>query len=60
MKKYQVITITSKRILVENFNDTEMAYSYFKVAKFGYPEDEKVEKIYLTKDNKIITEQYFK
>ena len=58
--KYQVITITNKRILVENFKSTIMACSYFNVAKFGYPEDEKVKKIYLTKDDKIISEQHFR
>lgn len=57
--KYQVITITSEKVLVETFNEQEAANSYFKVARFGHPEDEKVEKIYLTINNQIVIEHKF-
>lgn len=57
--KYQVITITSERVLVKTFNEQEAANSYFKAAMSGHPEDEKVEKIYLTINNQIVIEHKF-
>lgn len=54
--KYQVITITNERVLVVTLYEKEAANAYFKAAKYGYPEGEKVEKIYLTINRKIVAE----
>ena len=54
MKEYQVITVTNKRVIVENFGTIEGAMDFFKIARYGYPEDESVEEIYLTENNKIV------
>lgn len=56
---YEVITITSKRVLVEKFRDERNAMGYFKVARFGFPEEEQVRKVYLTHENYIIVEQVY-
>lgn len=57
---YEVITITNKRVLTERFTDEKTAMSLFRVAKYGFPEGEHVEKVYMTHDNKIIVVQTFK
>ena len=54
MKTYQVTTVTSKRVITEDFGTIEGATEFFRIAIYGYPEGEYVEKIYLTEDNVII------
>lgn len=56
---YEVITITNKRVLTEKFTNKKTASSLFRVAKYGFPKGEHVEKVYLTYKNIIIIEQQF-
>lgn len=60
MRRYQVVTITNKRVLVEEFTDKKTALSLLRVAKYGFPEGEYAKKAYLTKNYEIIIEQNFK
>ena len=57
---YEVITITNRRVLTEKFINEKIARSLFRVAKYGFPEGEEVEKIYLTYKDFIIAEQKYK
>lgn len=54
MKTYQVITVTSKRVIVENFGTIEGATEFFRIARYRYPKNERVEKIYLTENGTIV------
>lgn len=57
---YEVITITNKRVITERLQSKSTAETLFAIARFGYPEGEKVEKIYLTHNNHIMSVQIYK
>ena len=56
---YEVITITNKRVLTEKFTNEKTAMALFRVAKYGFPEGEKVKTIYLTHQDYIVAEQVY-
>lgn len=58
MKKYQVITITNKRVLTEVLSDKKTAIRLFNVAHYGFPEGENVIDIYLTRDDFVISQRH--